>query len=317
MKALVQYGYGGAEVLRLEDRPVPEPGPREVRLRVLACGVNGSDWEFLRGVPYYAKLAGGSPMGRVLGSDICGVVDAVGDAVTGLAEGQVVAAETLGSFGGFAEYAVVKAALCVPVPDGLEPVVAAALPQSAAVAVSGMGDLVQAGQEVLINGAGGAAGPLAVRLAIATGARVTAVDQTSKLEMLRGLGADRVMDFRVQDFAAEEKAYDLILDLWGTRSVATVRRRLKPSGSYLIVGGPYGRVVEFGLWGMVLSLLTRRTSKLLLAPMGVARLPEFLQMGAEGRLVPVISDVVSLDGAAEAIARMGAGDLPGKLVIVP
>ena len=317
MKALVQYGYGGPEVLRLEDRPVPEPGPDEVRVRVLACGVNGSDWEFIRGVPYYAKMAGGSSQGRVLGSDICGVVDAVGSSVTGLAAGQVVVAETLGTFGGFAEFAVIKAKLCAVVPEGMDPVVAAALPQSAAVAVSGVGDLVRPGHEVLVNGAGGAAGPLAVGLAVAASARVTAVDAGTKLEVLRGLGADRVVDFRVTDFATEGRRYDLILDLWGTRSARAVRRCLTPGGTYLLVGGPMRRVIEFAFVGGLVSLLGKKTSKMLLAPMGAVRLPEFLQMGAEGRLVPVISEVVSLEGTVEALGRMGAGELPGKLVVRP
>lgn len=288
-----------------------------MRLRVLACGVNGSDWEYIRGIPLYARYAGGSPHGRVLGSDICGVVEAVGRGVRGFEEGQTVAAETLGTFGGFAEFAVVPAERCVAVPDGLDAIDVATLPQSGAVAVCGVGDLVQAGHKVLVNGAGGAAGPLAVQLAVHAGAQVTAIDCADKLNLLRELGVHRALDYQAVNFAAEPVRYDLILDLWGTRSVAAVRRCLNPGGTYYLVGGPMNRILAFAAVGTLLGLLTNRRSTLLLAELGVKRTPQVMQLVAQGVLRPVVSAVVTLEEAAGAIARMGAGELPGKLVIRP
>lgn len=317
MKALVQYGYGGAEVLKLEDRPVPEPKRNQVRVRVLACGVNGSDWEYIRGVPYYAKMAGGSPHGRILGSDICGVIEILGEGVDDFQPGQMIAAEALGTFGGFAEHAIIPTDRCVPVPEGMDPIDVAALPQAGAVALSGLGDHVRSGDKVLINGAGGATGPFAIQLALNAGADVTAIDCASKLDLLRDLGAHRVLDYQTEDFAAEPIRYDLILDLWGTRPVGAVRNCLKPGGTYYLVGAPMSILLGFAFFGSLLSLFSNRKSTVLLADLGAKRTPELLQMVRDGKLKPVISAVVSLEEAAQALGRMGAGELPGKLIIRP
>lgn len=317
MRALVQNGYGGADVLCLEERPAPVIGRGTLGVRVLACGVNGSDWEYIRGAPLYARYMGGSPNGRVLGSDICGVVEQIGAGCTGFRVGDMVLAETLGRFGGFAEHAAISADRCVVVPQGVDAVSAAALPQSGAVALSGMGDLVSAGQQVLINGAGGAAGPLAVQMALRAGADVTAVDCASKLGFLHDLGAQRVMDFAVTDYASQPERYDLILDLWGTRPVRRVRRCLAPGGTYLLVGGPMWRVLCFVFAGPVFGLGSSRSSKMLMADLGAARIPQLLHMVLDGTLDPSVSAVVPLDKAADAFARMARGDLPGKLVITP
>ncbi len=317
MRALVQYGYGGSEVLRLEERETPEPGPDEVRVKVLACGVNGSDWEYISGHPFYARMAGGSPKGRVLGSDICGEIEAIGPGVQGLSVGQIVVGETLGVFGGFADQAVAKADLWVPVPDGMDPVTAAALPQPGGVALSGVGDFVQAGQSVLINGAGGACGSLAVQIALNAGANVTAIDSAEKLDPLRALGAHQVMDYRVDDFATHTARYDLVLDLWGTRPMHVVRRVLKPEGRYLLVGGPMWRVVCIGIGGSIVSRFTKRKSTLLLAELGAKRVPEVLAMAQDGRIRAIVAEVAKLADAKDALARAGAGQIAGKLVICP
>ena len=315
MHALVQHGYGGAEALSLENRPVPEPGPADIRVRVLACGANASDWEFIRGYPFYARLAGGRVKGRILGSDVCGTVDKIGPGVSGLSIGQTVLADTFGHFGGFAEFCCAPARLWRPVPQGLDPVIAAALPQSGVIALMGVADRVRPGMRVLLNGAGGGSGPLALQMAVAAGAEVTAVDNALKAPLLHRLGATRVIDYRATDFAAEGQRYDHILDLWGTRSVRTIRRCLAPGGLYLLVGGPMARVVEFSFWGTAVSLLSGTKSTLLLAKQGPERLPELMNRVLSGNLAPEIGEVAALEDAALALSRMGAGQIAGKLVI--
>ena len=147
------------------------------------------------------------------------------------------------------------------------------------------------------------------------GAEVTAVDNALKAPLLHRLGATRVIDYRATDFAAEGQRYDHILDLWGTRSVRTIRRCLAPGGLYLLVGGPMARVVEFSFWGTAVSLLSGTKSTLLLAKQGPERLPELMNRVLSGNLAPEIGEVAALEDAALALSRMGAGQIAGKLVI--
>ena len=244
MRALVCKGYGAGENLALESRPLPEPGPGEVRVRVLACGANASDWEFVTGRPFYARIARWFMRGRdVYGSDVVGVVEALGPGCGRLRTGERVLADTFGAFGGFAEFCVAKEALWVPVPAGIPDIHAAALPQSGTIALTAMKGRATPGMRVLVNGGGGGSGPLAIQLAAAAGAEVWAVDTAAKAEVMREAGAVRTLDFEAEDFAARVERFDLILDLYGTRSMRRVRRALNPGGAYLMVGGPLPRVL--------------------------------------------------------------------------
>ena len=201
MKAIIQDRYGGPEHLRLADIPVPEPVRSQIRVRVLACAVNLSDWEHLIGSPLYARLVGGlmKPKRQVLGSDIVGIIDKLGPNVTDFQIGDRVMGDLVMQRGGFAQYACVSAAEMVRVPDGLSDEVAACLPQAGGIAVAGTEGLKQ-GDAFLINGAGGGSGTMALQLAKAAGAHVTAVDNASKIDWLKSLGADDVIDYRKQDF---------------------------------------------------------------------------------------------------------------------
>lgn len=317
MRALVCHGYGAGENLALEARPKPEPGPGELRVRVVACGANASDWEFVTGHPAYARIARAFQRGRdVFGSDVVGAVDALGDGVTGFRLGDRVMADTFGSFGGFAEFCVAKADLWVPVPDGVSDIHAAALPQSGTIALTAFGTGVQPGMRVLVNGGGGGSGPLAIQLAKAGGADVWAVDTAAKAEVMRETGANRVLDFTEVDFANHRDAFDLVLDLWGTRPIHVVRRTLRKGGRYMIVGGKLRFVLAAavaGLW----SRFTARKAGILMVPQGPDALPGLLAMVEDGRLTPVVGEVCALDGAAEALTLMGARQVAGKLVIVP
>ena len=319
MRALIQHRYGDEHDLTLEDVAVPEPGPGEVRVRVEACGANASDWETVTGRPAYARAVAGllRPRGQTLGSDVAGIVDAVGDGVTGFVPGDAVLGDILGTFGGFADQVVAPATSWVKRVAGIDAVVAATLPQSGTIALTGVGDRVRAGMRVLINGAGGGSGPLALQMAKAAGAEVWAVDNAAKLDLLRRLGADRVIDYRVVDFTTLPERFDLVLDLFGTRTAPRVRRVLAPGGRYMVVGGPVPVLLNLLVVGAILALGSNRTAGVLMVEQGPRRLVELMTMVADGRLTPVVGEVAPLADAAAALGRMGRGDIPGKLVVVP
>lgn len=317
MRALVCRGYGAGENLSLETRPLPEPGRGEVRVRVLACGANATDWEFVTGTPFYGRMARWFMRGRdVFGSDVVGVVDALGAGCTRLKTGDRVLADTFGSFGGYAEYCVAKEALWVPVPAGVSDVFAAALPQSGTIALTAMKFRAGAGMRVLVNGGGGGSGPLAIQLAVAAGAEVWGVDAAGKADVMREAGARRTLDFEHEDFAALDDRFDLILDLYGTRPMYRVRRVLAPGGEYIMVGGPV-RFVLAGLAAMLWTRVTSRRAGLLMVPQGSDHLGALLDMVEDERLTPVVGEVTSLVCSRDALIDMGARKIAGKLVIVP
>lgn len=316
MRALVCSGFGKGETLSLQDRPLPEPGLGEIRVRVLACGANASDWEFVTGTPFYGRISRWFMRGDVFGSDVLGVVDKLGPGCDRFRVGDRVLADTFGSFGGFAEQCVAKEALWVPVPDGVSDVFAAALPQSGTIALSGVGGRAGPGKRVLVNGGGGGSGPLAIQLAASAGAEVWGVDTGAKAEVMREAGATRTLDFATEDFAAGDERFDLILDLYGTRPMHRVRKVLAPGGEYLIVGGPTYRLIGAAL-AMLWSRFTDRRAGVLAVPQGPDALGDLLAMVADGRLTPVVGEVTSLDCARQALADMGARKIAGKLVITP
>jgi len=237
--------------------------------------------------------------------------------VTGFVPGDAVLADLFGTFGGFADQVVGPAKLWVKRVTGIDPVVAATLPQSGTIALTGVGDRVRAGMRVLINGAGGGSGPLALQMAKAAGAEVWVVDNAAKLDVLRRLGADRVIDYRAEDFALLPERFDLVLDLFGTRSARRVRRVLAPGGRYMFVGGPVPVLLNLVIVGAILALGSDRKAGLLIVEQGPRRLEELMTMVADGRLRPVVGEVAPLAEAAKALGRMGRGDIAGKLVVVP
>ena len=199
----------------------------------------------------------------------------------------------------------------------MDAVVAATLPQSGTIALVGMGDRVRSGMRVLINGAGGGSGPLALQMAKTAGAEVWAVDNAEKLALLRRLGADRVLDYRAEDFAQLVERFDLVLDLFGTRSARRVRRVLAPGGRYMFVGGPVPVLLNLLTIGPLLALGSDRKAGVLAVQQGPGRLAELMAMVNDGRLTPVVGEVAPLADAARALGRMGRGEIAGKLVVVP
>lgn len=312
MRAITCDRYGGPERLRLTDLPDPVPGRGEVLVQVLACGVNLSDWEALTGSPAYARIGGLFRAGQpVLGSDIVGRVLALGPGVSGLASGQRVMADVVMRRGGFAEKAVLPAALCALVPDALSDDVAASLPQPGVIALQGMAG-VAAGERVLVNGAAGGTGTLALQLAQAAGAEVTVVDTAAKIAWLAGQGAADGIDYRAQDFTALGRTWDRILDLVATRPAARIAGALAPGGRYRAVGGRVRVILPLALHGLV-----RPGIGVLAVKTGAAETAAVAARAAEGALRPHVQAVEPLDRVPEVMADLGAGRVAGKVVIRP
>lgn len=317
MKAIVQDRYGGQEFLQLADIPVPEPGKNQVRVRVLACGVNLSDWEYLVGRPLYARLVGGliRPKHLVLGSDIVGAVDKLGSGVTDFSVGDRVMGDVVKVRGGFAQYACVSAAEMAKVPDHLSDEVAACLPQAGGIAVAGTEGLTQ-GDALLINGAGGGSGTMALQLAKATGAHVTAVDNASKFDWLKSLGADEVIDYREHDFTRSGKRWDWILDMVATRGPGRIAGALSAGGIYWAVGGEVGILLSL-VFGGLRYRLKRQSIGMLMVPAGRELTERIARIATEGKITPHLEAVLPLSSVPEALRRTGLGEVKGKLVITP
>jgi len=318
MKAVVYARYGGPGVLRLTDTDIPVPGDGQVLVQVRAVSLNASDWEVLRGKPLYSRIGGPfRPRHHVLGSDIAGRVAATGRNVTRFKSGDDVFADILSSMGGFAEYVCVPQAALAPVPDGLTYEQAAALPQAGAIALQGIRDTgrVRPGQKVLINGGGGGSGMYAVQLAKLAGAEVTGVDNTEKLEFMRALGADHVIDYAREDFTRNGRGYDLILDLAAYRPASAYRRALMPGGRYLYVGGSVATLLQVLMIGPVLGRAGRKSIRLLAVRLGVQHLDPLVELIQAGKITTVIDRRFPLSEVPEALRYLGEGHAKGKVVV--
>jgi NADPH:quinone reductase-like Zn-dependent oxidoreductase len=320
MKAIVQDEYGEAErVLRLEDIDRPEFGDDEVLLRVHAAGVDRGAWHLMAGLPYPVRLAGyglRAPRDRVRGRELAGRVERVGRNVTTLRPGD----EVLGvAEGCFAEYAVGRADRLVPRPADLSVERAAAVPISGLTALQAVRDhgRVRAGQRVLVIGASGGIGTFAVQLAKAAGADVTGVCSTSKVDLVRSVGADHVIDYTRDDLVGQP--YDVVLDIGGNRPLGQLRSLLTPRGTLVIVGGENG-----GKW---LGGTDRQLRAAALTPFIGHRLRTFIasENGADlrvltehitaGAVTPVLDRTFALADTAAAIQYLVEGRARGKVVV--
>lgn len=314
MKAVVRDSYGLPDVLALREVERPSPGPDDVLVRVHACSVNASDWEFLTGSPAYVRMWGPfKPRVRVLGSDIAGRVEAVGESVTQLRVGDEVFGDVMGRWGGFAEFASVPARMLRIKPASLSFEQAAALPQAALVALQGVQGRAAPGKKVLIKGAGGGSGSFAVQIAKALGAEVTAVDSGLKLALLRSLGADHVVDYTQSDFVRAGERYDLILDLVARRPLLRHRPALTARGSYLLVGGSVPLLLQAATLGPLVSLGAQKLGVLVVEQN--QGLEQVVQLIESGRLRPVIERSYPLQQAPAAIAHVGEGRALGKVIV--
>jgi NADPH:quinone reductase-like Zn-dependent oxidoreductase len=322
MQAIVQDEYGDAgDVLRLEAIERPEVGDDEVLVRVHAAGLDRGVWHLMAGLPYPVRLAGyglRAPKNRVRGREVAGRVEAVGANVTALSPGDEVFGIAEGSF---AEYVCARPDLLVAKPANLTFVQAAAVAVSALTALQAVRDRgkVQPGQKVLILGASGGVGTFAVQIAKAFGAEVTGVCSTAKVDLVRSIGADHVIDYTIDDIAGGADRYDVIIDIGGNRSLSTLRRALTPRGTLVITGGETG-----GRW---LGGSDRQVRALLLSPFVGQKLGTFIcsennadllvlrDLIESGKLAPVIDRTYPLSEVPAAIEHLQAGHARGKVVI--
>ncbi|WP_298561386.1 NAD(P)-dependent alcohol dehydrogenase [uncultured Aliiroseovarius sp.] len=316
MKAVIYDRYGGPEQLRLTDIDTPEPAKGEIRVKVLACAVNLSDWEYLTGSPAWVRTVGGlfKPKVSVLGSDIVGYVDKLGEGVSGFEIGQRVMGDYVMTRGGFAEYACVPAHETVAVPDALTDDIASCLPQAGGIAVAGTEGLLE-GDRFLINGAGGGSGTMAMQLAKAAGANVTAVDNAGKTDWLSRLGADEVIDYAKVNFTETGQTWDRILDMVATRGPREISRALAKGGTYKALGGDVPTLLSTVFGGKLLS--RGKSIGMLLVPSGQELTRRVAEYAVQGRIAPHVDAVLPLASVPEALERTGKGQVLGKIVIKP
>ena len=316
MKAMVRTQYGSPDVLSLQQVDRPVPGKHEVLIRVHAASINASDTEGLQGKPLYARIDGPfRPRTKILGSDVAGTVESVGEGVEHFRTGDEVFGDTLyHGAGAFAEYVCVKeTAPLVTKPPHLSFEQAATLPQAAVIALQAIPKRVQSGDKVLINGAGGGAGTFAIQLAKAAGAEVTGVDNEWKQEHMRSQGADRVIDYRREDYTKDRSRYDLILDLACHRSIFAIARALAPGGRYAVVGGSVAALLQAAALGPLLGR-KKRFGVLIVRP-NKGDLERAAALVSEGTLAPAIDRIFPLAEAAEALRYVAEGRALGKVVI--
>jgi NADPH:quinone reductase-like Zn-dependent oxidoreductase len=320
MKAIAQDTYGTADVLEFRDIEEPPVGENDVLVRVHAAGCGPDVWHLMTGMPYMARLAVGfrRPKIRVRGWDVAGTVEAVGANVTDLRTGEEVMGTAEGSF---AELAVTDPDKLVPKPANLSFPQAAAVPVSGVAALRAVRDVgnVQAGQRVLVIGASGGVGSLAVQIAKSFGAHVTGVSSTSKSGLVRSLGAD-VIDYTREDFADGSRRWDVIVDTAGRRPLSQLRRALTPRGTLVIVGGDGGGRWTGGFFrGMlrapVLSLFVGQRLRGLATKIKREDLVTLTELIEAGSVTPVIDRTYPLIEAADAIRYLEEGHARGKIVV--
>lgn len=319
MKAIVYRRYGPPDVLALEDVEIPVPRGDEVLVAVRAASVNPLDWHFMRGTPLVGRLAFGlrAPRFNRLGSDVAGRVEAVGRNVTHLKPGD----EVFGTCrGAFAERVCAAGTAVAAKPANATFDEAAAVPIAAFTALQALRDKgrVRPGQTVLVNGAAGGVGTFAVQIAKAFGAAVTGVCSSRNVGLVQSIGADRVVDYTREDFAAGGPRYDLMLDCIGNRSLASCRRALTPRGAYVVIGGPDGRWVGplalVAKTMLVSPVVSQRLTTLLARPNREDLV--FLRTLTEaGKVRPVIDRRYPLQEVPQAMAYLEAGHASGKVVI--
>ena len=321
MKAMIQEKYGSPEVLSLQEIDTPEIGDDDVLIRVHAAGVHSGDWHLMKGEPYLMRVVGlgfSGPKALVRGMDVAGKVEAIGKNVTRFQTGDDVFGVCDGAF---AEYARAHQDKIAHMPTNLTYELAAAVPTSACTALQALRDTgeIQSGQKVLIIGAAGGVGMYAVQVAKSFGAEVTGVCRTAKMEFVRSIGGDHVIDYTAGDFTRSGIRYDLILDTGGNRSLAALRRTLTPNGTLVLVGGESD--------DRVIGVLTRSIRALLLSPFVSQQLRMILSITKghdlqvlkdlieAGKVAPIIDRTFPLSEVPDAIRYLSAGHARGKIVI--
>ena len=320
MHAMVYTHYGSPDVLQFTEVAKPTPKDHEVLINVHASSANAADVHYLRGTPLVFRLQCGllTPKNTLLGADVAGRIEAVGSNVTLFQPGDEVFGDMSScGRGAFAEYICASEDALVLKPANLSFEEAAAVPVAAVTALQGLRDKgqIQPGQKVLINGASGGVGTFAVQIAKAFGADVTGVCSTSKVDLVRSLGADHVIDYTQEDFTTNGQRYDLILAANGNHSIAAYKRALTPQGTYVMSGGSGAQMVQAMLLGPVISMTGRQKLGNLLARPSTTDLACVKELLEAGNVVPVIDTCYPLRQVADAIRYLEQGHARGKVII--
>ena len=321
MKAVVYTKYGSPAVLQLQEIEKPIPKENEVLVKIYAASVNSWDWDLLKGKPFLVRIIGGlfKPRHKILGADIAGKVEAVGNNVKDFKPGDEVFGDIAGNgFGGFAEYVTVPEKLLAKKSSAMTFEQAASLPQAGLLALQGLRykGTIKQGDEILINGAGGGVGTIGLQYAKLLGAVVTCVDKPEKFEMLRSLGADYFIDYTKEDYTRNGKQYDRILDVIAHRSVGDYKRALKPGGTFAMIGGSMGGLLLqlIFIWPILSGFSNKKLGLMGYKP--TRKDLEFLNLlFEEGKLIPVIDKSYSLQKVPDAFHYFSDGNIKGKVII--
>jgi NADPH:quinone reductase-like Zn-dependent oxidoreductase len=317
LKAIVYTEYGGPEVLHIEEIEKPAPKDNEVLVKVYAASINDWDWGLLHG-DFINRLLNGflKPKRKVLGSDIAGRIETIGKNVSLFKAGLEVYGDLSGQWGGFAEYVCAPEKSLALKPARMSFEEAAAIPQAAMLAVQGLIDKgkIRSGQKILINGAGGGVGTFGIQIAKLYDVEVTGVDNAGKLDMMRSMGFDHVIDYKKEDFTKNGKRYDLILDVKTNRSIFSYARALSRHGVYVTVGGSLLRLLQALVLGPLISMINKKHIRI------VALKPnkDLLYMNGlfeAGKVKPVIDGPYQPQHIVEAFRIFGKGEHKGKMVI--
>jgi NADPH:quinone reductase-like Zn-dependent oxidoreductase len=317
LKAIFYTKYGGPEVLQLKEIEKPSPKDDEVLVKVHAVSINDWDFGLLEG-DFINRLLNGllKPKRKILGSDIAGRIEAVGKNVTKFKTGEEVYGDLSSYWGGFAEYTCAREKSLALKPASMSFEEAAAIPQAAMLAVQGLIDKgkIHSGQKLLINGAGGGVGTFAVQIAKLYGVEITAVDSTSKLNMLRSIGFDHVIDYTREDFTKNGQRYDLILDVKTNRSMFDYVRALYPGGIYVTVGGSLSRLFQALILGPWISMISKKHIRIV----ALKTNKDLLYMNElfeAGKIKPIIDRPYKITEFVEAFRLFGKAEHKGKVVI--
>jgi NADPH:quinone reductase-like Zn-dependent oxidoreductase len=319
MKAIICTKYGSPDVLQLKEVEKPTPRNNEVLVKVHAASVNSWDRDLLRGKPFANRMMFGllKPK-KILGCDIAGQIESTGKNVKQFQPGDEVFGDISGSnWGGFAEYVCAKENALILKPAIMTFEEVAAIPQAGILALQGLRKgKIQGEKKVLINGAGGGSGTFAIQIAKSYGAEVTGVDSTEKLDMMRSIGANHVIDYTKEDFTQSGQFYDLILDVVTYRSIFDYRRVLSSNGIYVMLGGGlWSRVFQTMLLSPLISLIGGKKMGILIHKPNTDDLDSLIKLIETGKVKPVIDKIYPLSNAAEALRYFEEGHAKGKVVI--
>ena len=321
MKAIVYTEYGPPDVLSLEEAQKPTPKDDEVLVKVHAASANAADWHLMRADPFLVRVMGFGllkPKNGLLGADIAGMVEAVGRNVTQFQPGDEVFGDLSGSgFGGFAEYACATEVALALKPANVSFEEAAAVPLAAVTALQGLRykGQIQSGQKVLINGASGGVGTFAVQIAKSFGAEVTGVCSTSKLDMVRSLGADHVIDYTKEDFTRNGRRYDRILAANGYHPISDYKRALSPDGTYVMTGGSGAQMLQAMTLGPIMSVRGSKKMGYLSMKQDKEDLVFVKELLENGEITPIIDRTYPLSEISEGIRYLEEGHARGKVAI--